>query len=680
MKRRLGRFVLALLTVGVFNSAVYSQSDSLSTEELDVFSMSLEDLLNVEISVASKKGLTQRESPGIVSVINEDEIVSSGALDLIDILRMIPGISFNSDVQGQVGISMRGNWGFEGKVLVMIDNLTLNENLYGTVLFGNHYDPSQIKRVEIIRGPGSSIYGGYAELGVIHIITKKGEDYKGVSATSTFALTENSMETNNVSLGFGNKGSDFEWDVKAFLSKGSRSDQVWTDWWEGEGQTDGNSDLNAMSINAGMKYKNLSARVVYDDYQTTTINMYDEVSAVATPVDARSMLSELKYELKLNEKLTITPSVNYYFYRPWATAKDPNAEYGTDNRFTLGATRAVGNLSVDWSPTKNLNFLVGSDYFTETSINQFVEEDEPYYYNGEDEISFNQVSGYAQMLWQTKIINMVAGLKVIDHSAFGIASAPRFGLTKVIGNFHAKALFSEAFRSPSFENVNGSTDDNGDPTIIPEVTQVYEIELGYKMGKSSLFTVNLFDVTIKNPIVYYYDGELDYESYSNYLKAGSMGAEAEFRYKNKRVSAALNYSYQVSNGKNEVASYQVPGVSDLALGVPKHMVKLNTTVGITKKLDFNLNGQFISERYAIPNVSYDEDDNELLNYEAMPAVFLLNTFINYKGLIVEGFNFGLGVKNMLNEEIVFIQPYANYMAPMPSNLTQFFVRLNYTIK
>jgi outer membrane cobalamin receptor len=680
MTKGLGKYVLVLFAIGVFNSSVYSQSDSLSIDDLDVFSMSLEDLLNIEISVASKKGLTQRESPGIVSVINEDEIVSSGAFDLIDILRMVPGISFNSDVQGQVGISMRGNWGFEGKVLVMIDNLTLNENLYGTVLFGNHYDPSQIKRVEIIRGPGSSIYGGYAELGVINIITKKGEDYKGVSATSTFALTANGTETNNVSLGFGNKINDFEWDVKAFLSKGNRSDEVWTDWWEGEGETDGNSMLNAMSVNAGMKYKNLSARVVFDDYKTTTINMYDEVSAVATPVDARSVLSELKYDLKVNDKLTITPSVNYSYYSPWTTLKDPNAVFGTDNSFYIEATRAVGNLLADWSPTDKLNILIGSDYFSETSTNQKPTEGEPYYYNDKDELSFNQVSGYAQLMWQTKIVNMVAGIKVIDHSSFGAASAPRFGLTKTIGNFHAKALFSEAFRSPSFENVNGSTDDNGDPTIKPEVTQVYELELGYKIGKSSLFTVNFFDITIKNPIVYYYDGELDYESYSNYLKAGSMGVEVDYRYKIKRVSASLNYSYQVSNGKNKVSSYQIPGVSDLALGVPKHMVKLNTTVGITKKLDVNLNGQFISERYAIPNVSYDEEDNEILNYEAMPAVFLLNTFVNYKGLIVEGFNLGFGVKNILNEEIVFIQPYANFMAPMPSNLTQFFVRLNYTIK
>jgi len=284
------------------------------------------------------------------------------------------------------------------------------------------------------------------------------------------------------------------------------------------------------------------------------------------------------------------------------------------------------------------------------------------------------------MLWQTKIVNMVAGVKIIDHSAFGAASAPRFGLTKVIGNFHAKALYSEAFRSPSFENVNGSIDENGVPKIEPESTQVIEIELGYKIGKNSLISANLFDITINNPIVYYYDGALDVESYSNYLKAGSRGVEAEYRYKNKNLSFSLNYSFQVSNDKNEVTSYKVPGVSDLALGVPQHMVKFNSTVGITKKLDFNLNGQFISERYAIPNVSYDTDDNEILNYEAMPATFLLNTFLNYKGLIVDGLNIGIGAKNILNEEILFVQPYANFMAPLPTHLTQFFVRLNYTIK
>ncbi len=66
---------------------------------------------------------------------------------------------------------------------MMIDGQEINENLYGSVVFGGHYDVSQIQRIEIIRGPGSSIYGGCAELGVIHIITKSATDYHGANAT-----------------------------------------------------------------------------------------------------------------------------------------------------------------------------------------------------------------------------------------------------------------------------------------------------------------------------------------------------------------------------------------------------------------------------------------------------------------------------------------------------------------
>ncbi|MGZ4060958.1 MAG: TonB-dependent receptor plug domain-containing protein, partial [Bacteroidia bacterium] len=108
-------------------------------------SSELEKLINSLIGVASIKPLSGRESPSIVSLITEEEIKNSGARDLMDILNMVPGIDFGVDVEGVVGIGMRGNWAHEGKVLLLLDGQEMNEGLFGTTQFGNHIPVDQIK-------------------------------------------------------------------------------------------------------------------------------------------------------------------------------------------------------------------------------------------------------------------------------------------------------------------------------------------------------------------------------------------------------------------------------------------------------------------------------------------------------------------------------------------------------
>ena len=136
-----------LVTIGNFCAfAQYAFQQNPDTSSF--FNLSLEELLNVQISVASKKALTLRESPGIVTLITEDEIKNSGAHDLLDVLSMVPGLQFGVDVEGAIGIGVRGNWGHEGKVLLLIDGQEMNEPLYSTIQFGEHY-PVEIGRAHV---------------------------------------------------------------------------------------------------------------------------------------------------------------------------------------------------------------------------------------------------------------------------------------------------------------------------------------------------------------------------------------------------------------------------------------------------------------------------------------------------------------------------------------------------
>ena len=160
-----------ILCVFLLASIVASAQKEITDEEM--LTMSLEELMNVEVSVATKKSTSIRETPGVVTIIQREEIQNVGARDLLELLQiMAPGFEFGVDVEGVVGVGIRGIWAHEGKVLLMINGMEMNEEMFATTQFGNHYNVDNIERIEIIRGPGSAIYGGYASMGVINIITR----------------------------------------------------------------------------------------------------------------------------------------------------------------------------------------------------------------------------------------------------------------------------------------------------------------------------------------------------------------------------------------------------------------------------------------------------------------------------------------------------------------------------
>ena len=91
MKRNRGFFIIAILLL--LPGYLLPQED-VKNKEKDLSEMSLEELVNLEISVASKTSLTMRKAPGIVTLLTKEDITRSGARDLIDVLRLVPGIDF----------------------------------------------------------------------------------------------------------------------------------------------------------------------------------------------------------------------------------------------------------------------------------------------------------------------------------------------------------------------------------------------------------------------------------------------------------------------------------------------------------------------------------------------------------------------------------------------------------
>ncbi len=147
-------------------------------DEKNMFDLSLTELMN--ITVATKTAISVEEAPSIVSVVTASEIKNMGARNLVDVLRTIPGIEIDHSVSFWTHeVNVRGiRNSYTSKVKLMLNGHRVYGWLYMFAPFQlfDCISINNIKRIEIIRGPGSALYGAGAFTGVINIITKKGGD------------------------------------------------------------------------------------------------------------------------------------------------------------------------------------------------------------------------------------------------------------------------------------------------------------------------------------------------------------------------------------------------------------------------------------------------------------------------------------------------------------------------
>lgn len=640
--------------------------------------LSLEELLNMKITVSSVSELTPRESPGIVTVITKDEIKKSGARDLIDLLRLVPGFEFGVDVENVINASIRGSWAHEGKMLMLWDGQEMNELSYSTLQLGNHYPVSQIKRIEIIRGPGSSIYGGYAELGVINIVTKHGGDLNGFEADATYGQLKDVYGRQNLSLSAGKKINDFEFSLHGFMGKGTMSEKEYTDMFGDKYDLADNSETNPLMFNAGLKYKGLNLRFIHDKYQTTMRDGFFENLTQSYGVDYISTLAEIKYDFKIGEKLTITPKYNYKNTKPFYASEkapaDENPVYMAAIYKDRNVVRSTGGLKVSINPTPDINLLAGLEYYIDKAKDN-LDDASRTYWDGSKEIEYNNLGFYLQGLLKSRIVNLTAGMRIDKHSEFGSAFAPRIGLTKVFDKLHLKFLYSQAYRSPGIENIDLNAYLNPDlkPDIEPEETEVIELEAGYKINSDMFITANLFNQKIDHTIVYYID-ENGNEGYKNVERTGSQGIEIEYRVKKHKWFATLNYSYHNTDGINKAPDYIVHADENALLGAPMHKICLNTSFNITDKLSINPSFTYLGERWAY---TYYNPSLDNVVQEKLDPLFMANIYILYENLFTQGLDFGIGAYDFLDSGYEFIQPYNGWHSPMPARGREIILKLSY---
>ncbi len=213
MKRKSA--ILFLIYLGSFNvTPAFSEDVSMpEQEEPKEFSISEEKLEKIqnemqwlmsepEVTIATKHETKLNRAPSIVTVITDEEIKNLGYRTFVEILRTVPGFEILKTADlGTVVPAVRGLEA-ENKVRVMLNGHLINNPLRGSA-FDNFddYPVENIKRIEIIRGPGSALYGENAFLAVINIITYDTEDIDGVKVSSGYG----SFDTYEENVVFGKK-------------------------------------------------------------------------------------------------------------------------------------------------------------------------------------------------------------------------------------------------------------------------------------------------------------------------------------------------------------------------------------------------------------------------------------------------------------------------------------------
>lgn len=612
------------------------------TERGTLVQMSLEEILNVKVVVASRTETTVMDAPSIVSVITAEEIRRMGGRDLRDVLRSVPG--FELGIRGTLGYPEIGLRGIitdnTEKIRILLDGLPVNENLEGsgTIVFGD-LALDNVERIEIIRGPGSALYGTNAFVGVISIITKAPP---ASGASTTLVARRGSFNTSEGSLLTGWSGPKLR--ASAYLhyldTDGPKS-PVERDALQGLGAPPWFSDLNSGISLAGTPAghtdefrRKLTAQVKLDygafyfngNYVDTrkgpfigalfAVNAHSE----AHPMQAQG---ELGARFRPTDGLVVEPKAYFLYYKVdnlWNAAPDGYRAYVnpgdpsqgtvdfTKGRFDRnGGTQSTrgAEMKATWSSLPLHKVVLGASY-EEAKLYRVVNDTNLPGFGAERMVDAGAImrqnpertltSAYLQDQWNPlPILDVTAGLRMDRYNDAGTSVNPRLAIVcRPITPLYVKALFGEAFRAPTFVDsylfaYGGFA--TGREENKPETIRTLELEAGCRFGNLAFARVSLFrnritDLIRLEPLP---TGYLQYRNTPDVTVV--KGVEAELKLTlHETFSAFLNYSSQ--SGGNERTGEHLVGMANWRgnAGVnwaPAEAFNLNlacTFVGVRERL------------------------------------------------------------------------------------------------
>lgn len=203
LRQQLLAAVLCVFVVASFECAAQDGAP-------DLAEATIEQLGNIKVYSASKRLQAASDAPSSVTVITADDIQQHGYRTLADVLQSVRGF-FVTDDRNYSSLGVRGfarPGDFNTRILLLVDGHRLNDNIYDEAMIGTEFpiDIALVERIEVIRGPVSSLYGSNALFAVINVITKRGKDLGGLELWAEAA----SLNTYAGRISYGQKLRQFD--------------------------------------------------------------------------------------------------------------------------------------------------------------------------------------------------------------------------------------------------------------------------------------------------------------------------------------------------------------------------------------------------------------------------------------------------------------------------------------
>ncbi len=327
--------------------------------------LSLEQLMNIEVTSVAKKEQKVGETAAAIFVITQEEIRRSGVTSIPEALRLAPGVTVSRIDGNSWAIGVRGfGSGLSRSVLVLIDG----RSVYTPLFAGVYWDVQDtlledIDRIEVIRGPGGTIWGANAVNGVINIITKSATETQGLLATAGGGSEEKGFG----SLRYGGKiGEDFSYRVHG---KGFRRDGQFTphlsdvdDWQMGQGgfRTDWSLSERDKLTFQGDIYKGYSglrtqvssfsapfSTIVERDTDLSGMNLLGRWNRTLS--ETSNLALQIYYDRTFRREPTFQEernTVDFDFQHRFKIAGRQELIWGLGYRFTKGDTESVPTLVI----------------------------------------------------------------------------------------------------------------------------------------------------------------------------------------------------------------------------------------------------------------------------------------------------------------------------------------------
>lgn len=601
--------------------------------------LSLDELLEVQIVyAASRYEQNPLDAPASVSIVTRDEIEAHGYRTLADILAAARGFYTTYDRNYQyAGVRGFGRPGdYNTRLLLLVDGHRYNDNIYGSGGLGGDFplDVAAIERVEIVRGPSSSLYGTSALFGAVNVVTKSGNNADGLGISTSVG----SFDTRTAELQYG-KASDNG--VELFASASildSGGQRLYFREFDAPESNSGfaeKADDEAIASSfVSISYKDFSIQTSssrrekgiptasweteFNDSRTRTFDDQDQLSA--------------SFERSVAKDLQLLARADYSRYEYRGEYVFDYGEEG-DPYILINHDGAVGEW---WGGEVQLTKRLAGGHVlvTGTELRDNIRQDQ---WNFDEEVylddrrSTRTWGAYAQGEFVlNRKLRLHGGLRYDDYQDTGSRLSPRLGLIyRPSESARLKLLAGSAFRAPNAYELHyhdGNSTTKAPGSLESEVIETLEIVWAQQIFGSWKVESSLYDFRLRNLVGLTTDTEDELLVFSNLDEAAVRGGEVEL-------------AGSLPGGVRSRFSYSFAAAKDLTTdetlsNAPRHLFKVLLDRRILdQRLRLGSQLNYMSARRALDGVRVDDNlvanltlTSPLWNERARVILSLYNLF------------------------------------------------------